>query len=313
MAISPPTTGDPSRLRPWLELLRLPNVFTAVADVLAGFLFFHDTLEPWDICALVVCSSVMLYLSGMVLNDVMDREVDARQRPERPIPSGRISLAAASRLGWSLLIGGVAAAWLASGLVGQLRPGIVATLLAGSIVAYDMVLKKTLAGPIVMGGCRLLNVLLGMSAATQPWTTAAWMFAGGVGVYVAGVTMFARTEAARSRRAPLALGAVLMLAGIALVAAFPRWIDDWDLPYLDFADRWPIFWIVISMLIGLRLARAIADPEPANVQTAVKNAILSIIVIDAGACLAMRGPFWATMVVLLMVPALALGRWIYST
>ena len=107
---SPPTTADRSNLPPWLELLRLPNVFTAIADVLAGFLFFHASFEPWQICALVVGASTMLYLSGMVLNDVMDREVDARERPERPIPSSRISLTAASSLGWSLLIGGVAAA-----------------------------------------------------------------------------------------------------------------------------------------------------------------------------------------------------------
>jgi len=314
MTDSAAASPNRSRTRAVLELLRLPNVFTAIADVLLGFLFVHGSLEPGHLAGLLVVASALLYLSGMVLNDVFDREVDAAQRPERPIPSGRITLAHASRLGWALLASGVLAACIVSFMVGGVRAGIVALLLAALIVAYDAVLKKTLLGPIAMGGCRTLNVLLGMSATLEPWPVAAWILAAGLGVYVTGVTAFARTEAVRSKRPQLILGSVLMLLGILVVAAYPRWMPDaWALPYRDFEDRWALFWIVIALLIGVRLARAIIDPRPATVQLAVKNAILSIIVIDAGAALAVAGSFWATALVLLLLPAMALGRWIYST
>ena len=76
----------------WLQLLRLPNVFTAVADVTMGFLVTPTGFEPKQNFALLVVASSLLYLSGMVLNDVFDAEIDADERPERPIPSGRVSL-----------------------------------------------------------------------------------------------------------------------------------------------------------------------------------------------------------------------------
>src|SRR4051794_40806202 len=99
------------RLTAWLQLLRLPNVFTAAADVTMGFLVTQRGLEPVQDFAMLVAASCLLYLSGMVLNDVFDAGVDAVERPERPIPSGRISLRAATIVGWTMLFAGVALAW----------------------------------------------------------------------------------------------------------------------------------------------------------------------------------------------------------
>src|SRR5947208_1792551 len=72
----------------------------------------------------------------------------------------------ASRLGSGLLAAGVVLAALA-GLPGEsfrAAPGILAVLLAGAILLYDGVLKGTWAGPVAMGTCRFLNVLLGLAA-----------------------------------------------------------------------------------------------------------------------------------------------------
>ena len=98
-----------SGFRSYLELMRLPNVFTAMADVAMGFLFVQPSDWQWDgwhdlwTLALLFAASSVLYMSGIVLNDVFDLEIDRRQRPERPLPSGRVSLWVARRLGWSLL------------------------------------------------------------------------------------------------------------------------------------------------------------------------------------------------------------------
>ena len=109
-----------SPLQSYLELLRLPNVFTAVADVAMGFFFvqaawaFNSDVQPpallpigiWSV-GLLVAASASLYLAGMVLNDVFDIELDDEEQPYRPLPSGRISLSAARWLGWNLLSAGV--------------------------------------------------------------------------------------------------------------------------------------------------------------------------------------------------------------
>jgi 4-hydroxybenzoate polyprenyltransferase len=73
-------------VRAYLQLVRLPNVFTAMADILLGFLLTHRRLDPWPQFALLLVASCLLYLAGMVLNDYFDREQDARERPFRPIP-----------------------------------------------------------------------------------------------------------------------------------------------------------------------------------------------------------------------------------
>ena len=98
-----------------------------------------------------VAASALLYLAGLVLNDVFDLEIDRHERPERPLPSGRISLAAARRLGWRLLWLGVLVGTGAGLFLGHLRPGTIAALLAACILLYDAWLKRTFLGPLAMG------------------------------------------------------------------------------------------------------------------------------------------------------------------
>jgi len=92
------------RLAAYVELLRPPNLATSAADVLAGLAVATWAGAPrtwW-----LVPSSVLLYAGGVVLNDVVDAGRDARERPERPIPSRRASRACAGRLGGALLLAG---------------------------------------------------------------------------------------------------------------------------------------------------------------------------------------------------------------
>ncbi len=92
-----------------------------------GFLFTHEAFGPRDgwVLGLLLAASGMLYAAGVTLNDWFDRELDARERPGRPIPSGRVSAAAAGRLGWGLLGVGAAMACAAGAVAGQWRPAAV--------------------------------------------------------------------------------------------------------------------------------------------------------------------------------------------
>jgi 4-hydroxybenzoate polyprenyltransferase len=311
----PPTAG----LRAWLELFRLPNVFTAMADIFLGFLLVHETLQPWWTFLLLLAASSLLYTAGIVLNDVFDVAIDREERPARPIPSGRVPLGLALHTGGVMLGGGVALGWAASAFTGNPRSGLVATALAGAVVAYDRILKRTPVAPLVMGSCRFLNILLGTSAAAGPWHAIHWLVAASIGLYITGVTWFARTEARVSSRGVLAAATVIMGAGLALLAWFPSWADEalalGDGPQyaLDLGARWYVLWLLLGLLILRRPAASVVDPAPARVQVAVKECILSLIMLDAVACFAVRGVFWAAMILLLLIPTMFLGRWIYST
>lgn len=189
------TVARPSRALAWWQLLRAGNVFTAASNVIAGFLIVQRSWQPAEVLALLIGSSACLYLAGMVLNDVYDAELDAVERPERPIPAGHISRTTASSAGYALLASGVLLSWLAALTAGHPMPGLIGLLLGYAIVRYDRVLKSTWAGPLAMGWCRFLNVLLGASVAThiarEGW---AFGYALAIGLYTVLLTYVARSE-----------------------------------------------------------------------------------------------------------------------
>ena len=181
--------------------------------------------------------------------------------------------------------------------------------LAACIVLYNAGAKRTPAGPVVMGGCRMLNVLMGMSVVATAWGPEHYLVAGAIGVYITGLTWFARTEATESRPTQLGLATAVMMAGIAMLA----WLPDVSQRVVPLPDKWRLFLTIIGMLIGWRCVRATIDPTPGHVQTAVGLAILSLVVLDAAACYAVCGMRPALMILVLLLPAMVAGRWIRMT
>ena len=302
-------------VRAYLQLLRLPNVFTAVADVVTGFLFIRTLESAWDtaVLALLAGASSALYLSGMVFNDLFDREVDAQERPGRPIPSGAVSERAARRLAWILMGAGLVLAIGAGITLQSVVPPIVAAGLSACILLYDGVMKATVFGPLVMGGCRSLNVLLGMSVAPEAWSSAAFLTAGAIGIYITGVTVFAKTEADRPSRGFLMAGLVILLGGVAMLAPVPLMRAAAGATVVIGPGRWRWFLPLFGALIATRCLSAVLDPTPQKTQLAVKSAILSLIVLDAGVCFLAAGGAYAMGVLVLLIPAMILGRFVYST
>ncbi|MFF8679712.1 SCO3242 family prenyltransferase [Streptomyces sp. NPDC015140] len=191
---APPAAGASARgPRPrsgragaWAELLRLPALFTVPGDALAGAA--AAGVRPGRRTLLAIGSSLCLYEAGMALNDWADRAEDAAERPHRPIPSGRIRPAAALAAACGLTGAGLALAAAAG------RPALaVAAPLAGSVWAYDLVLKHTPAGPAAMAAARGLDLLLG-AAATSGGTRAALPSAALLGSHTLAVTAVSRRE-----------------------------------------------------------------------------------------------------------------------
>ena len=145
-------------LKSWATLVRLANGFTALSNILAAYLFIGFWKGwlgfPWYLVAATLC----FYYAGMILNDVFDRESDALERPERPLPRGWIKPGVAAAMGYYLLICGL----IFAAFQGQ-ASFLIALLLSLSILLYDRWIKRGLAGSMVMGFCRYLNWLLGLS------------------------------------------------------------------------------------------------------------------------------------------------------
>ncbi len=299
------------KLLAWLQLCRLAAVFTAMADIFLGYLLTHDGLESeWELSLLVGASSC-LYLAGMVFNDIFDREIDAKERPKRPIPSGRVTVRAAVNLGVVLMISGLGLAGAAG--VGSL---IVAGLLTGCIFLYDGLLKSTLVGPVVMGSCRFLNVMLGASVtASDPSIAAVWALpqlhvAAGLGVYIAGVTWFARNEAGTSSKAHLAAAMGTVNLGFALLVAF---VMNWPRAP-ERQTQAALALGMIALIINRRLFTALFDPVPGKVQPAVRTMLLSLIMLDASLVFYVQeNQAYAIFVALLLIPATLLGRFLAIT
>jgi hypothetical protein len=317
--VTPAQLTKSQRLLAYAQLMRLPNVFTAMADIFMGFWFTHETLSPVGVFLLLLLSTSCLYTAGMVLNDVFDIEQDLRERPNRPLPSGRIDSKTAARLGWSLLVAGVIFGWSAAPLANRMLPGIVATILAVFVAIYDGFLKRTPWGPVGMGVCRGLNVALGMSASVRPLGIVHWYVAKCLGCYIVGVTWFARREASSSRRGDLICGFAIIAAAIILLLDFPGLMRANELVHsIRFMPRLMMFvsaFFLCSLIVLLALPFLIAIiiPVPATVQTAVKFGILSVVVLDALVVLPVRGVWPALTVLSLLIPTLILGRWVYST
>lgn len=297
---------------PFLRLVRLPNVLTAAADSLAGWLLVGGSLADWQRWLPLALASMSLYAAGMALNDYFDRDIDRLERPARPIPSGTVAPSTAAYLGTFGLVLGAVLAWLS----GAPNAPLVAAILAAAILAYDAGMKRTILGPEIMGACRGLNLLLGMSHAPALGGSIAWLAAGSYALFVAGITWISRSETETGQTRNLLAGLTIQnLAFLGLAAAalqpraFPRPLAE--LPLVPLEGLLVI--LLVALAVNLAATRAIYEPVPAVLQRTVKTGILALIWILVGLVASVRGPAAACSVALLWVPAYVLGRWLYST
>ncbi|MDQ2666460.1 MAG: UbiA family prenyltransferase [Gemmatimonadota bacterium] len=272
-------------LLPYLRIVRAPAVFSALGDPLAGLLIAGGALTGSRASRLSAAAG-LIYLAGMALNDYADRDEDARERPDRPIPSGAISPRTAALMGGSLLLGGVALAQSA----GARWSG---PALAALVVAYDFPLKhSSVIGPIAMGACRSASLLMGVEAAARG---SVWRQGGEralmLGAYVAGLTLIARSETGVARSAELRGGALLV--GAALLASVVRG-GPRSLPWGALA----------AALAAPAVVRALRSPGPSTVGSAVGALVRAIPALD-GSLAATSAP----VPTLVLASLLGLARW----
>ncbi|MBX3256298.1 MAG: UbiA-like protein EboC [Chitinophagaceae bacterium] len=286
--------------------MRLANIITAVSDILAGIAisgYFLSVDQPsfsWAPVILLILSTVGLYGGGVVWNDVFDAELDAKERPERPIPGGLITKTRAALFGAVLLAVGIVSAafvhdYILSGSF------LIATGIAAGALLYDKWGKHhAWLGPLNMGICRGLNLLLGISiipAAIQRY----WYICIVPIVYIAAITMISRGEVHGGKKNTLyAAGFLygLVLTGI-LIVSFVN--QSPGLYVLVFAG-------LLAALIFPPLRKAIREPEAAHIGKAVKSGVIALIVMNAAWAAAFGMPYTAIVILLLLPLSLFLAN-----
>jgi 4-hydroxybenzoate polyprenyltransferase len=302
----------PRTLTSYLQLVRLPNVVTAAADSLTGWLLAMGTLSEPTRWLPLTAASMVLYAAGTTLNDVFDFRIDEAERPNRPLPSGQISRRTAAWCGAvGLGLGPMIA--FSSGSIASL---LVATILAVCILAYDTGLKHSPLGPLFMGTCRGLNLLIGMTHAAGLAGWAGWSAAIAYGLFVAGITVISRSEVHGGSRSGLVAGLWLQnlaLLGLAAVALQPHRFPAPEPSRTLFPIEGILVLAFVSFATNSAAARAIKQPAAELIQKTVKTGILSLIWLNVGLVAAVRGPATACVIAAFWVPAYLLGRWLYTT
>jgi len=309
-----------TRLWAWLQLFRLPNLLTVPGDPIAGFLLAQaaglSATRPGIRMAMAGMVCLLLYAAGLLWNDWCDRQEDFRDRPGRPLPSGRVRAGQVSLVANALIAAAVAVAAVAdTGVAG--RPTLWVTVALGVVIlAYDIGLKRVpLLGPLVMGACRGLSVLVGAAAFGREGLTCPPVIAASMGItlYVAAVTWLARGETQQRTvtdqkvAITVAMVAWLMAVGAALLAvgAVPsRWRWSMALP---------------GVLVGAWLRGGLwtlgPRPEPQLVQRKVGGLIRGIILVQAALVLVAgwTGLWIAIVLMACFLLNRALGRVFYAS
>ncbi|WP_328606894.1 UbiA family prenyltransferase [Amycolatopsis sp. NBC_00345] len=282
-------------LKDYVQLVRAPAALTVLGDTVAGSA--AAGLRMTGRRLLLPFSSVAFYWAGMALNDWADRKLDAVERPERPIPSGRVSPGAALGTGAALTGAGLGLAALGGGR-SAMR---VAVPLAVSVWAYDTVFKPTPAGPVAMAVCRALDVLLGAGGETRRAATAA----AAVGVHTLGVTALSTGEVHGAN--PNTARAALAASGVATTLAVSG----------PACTRWNRLVSVAAGsgyagFVGRAQADAVRDPSAKVVRNATKTGIHGMVPLQASIA-AKHSVFGAALVAAALPIARRLSRKVSPT
>ncbi|SER80850.1 SCO3242 family prenyltransferase [Streptomyces qinglanensis] len=264
------------RAAAWAQLLRISAVSTVPGDAVVGAVAGGS--GPGRGTALAAGASLCLYEAGMALNDWADQEEDARERPQRPLPSGRIQPRAALAAATGLTATGLALAARAGRL-----PLLTATALATTVWAYDLRLKHTPAGPAAMAAARSLDVLLGAAATERPaapgtdGTSALPPGPGPAPVLGAAALMGAHTLAVTSvsRREAEGGAPAVPLAALGAVAATTALLARQRAPLTLAACT------AYAATAARPLAHAALNPSPPLLQRAVGGGIRAMIPLQA--------------------------------
>jgi len=295
-------------VRDYLVLVRLPNLFTLPSNILVGIAAISSlafTLTSFIQFLLLVTISVLLYCVGIVLNDLYDFDIDKKERPNRPLPSGKISRRSAIVL---VVIFSTLALILS--LLVSFSTLVISSILFLTIFGYDKYLKNTHAGPLTIASARVMNILLGTSVSfrsvdsySQIVTLTFVLII--TFVYVSLIGFISRYEVRGfSDNAKLLLPPAIVAIVISSIILFSL---------MGFFKLESLIILSLFSLIMLISFSRIYRRDSGRTQQIVRNMILSIIILDSTFLTGIIGIELGLAVLTLMAPLLVLANKMYMT
>ena len=294
-------------VRDYLVLVRLPNLFTLPSNILVGIAAISSlafTLTSFIQFLLLVTISVLLYCVGIVLNDLYDFDIDKKERPNRPLPSGKISRRSAI-----VLVAIFSTLALILSLLVSFSTLVISSILFLTIFGYDKYLKNTHAGPLTIASARVMNILLGTSVSfrsvdsySQIVTLTFVLII--TFVYVSLIGFISRYEVRGfSDNAKLLPPAIVAIV-ISSIILFSL---------MGFFKLESLIILSLFSLIMLISFSRIYRRDSGRTQQIVRNMILSIIVLDSTFLTGIIGIELGLAVLILMAPLLVLANKMYMT
>ena len=284
-----------------LRLGRVSNLPTVWTNTLTGIVLAGGALASPATVPLLAALS-LFYVGGMYLNDAFDARIDAIERPERPIPSGRVSARAVFAAGFAMLAGGVLLLlWTGYGPAGGTGPwpGLCGLALAGAIVLYNWHHKDNPLSPVLMGLCRVLVYLAAGLAFAVPPPAILWLAALLLLCYLIGLTYVAKQENLGEVRNlwPLLFLAAPVIYALVHASASPTGL---------------VMFMLFALWVGIALW-FLRRRRPGDVPRAVVSLIAGIALLDAVLIAAAGAPGIAWLAVAGFVLTLGLQRLVPGT
>ena len=305
----------------YLRLVRLPNIFTVPSNTLSGY-FALVALAHINALQLVLLasSSMLLYTSGLVFNDYFDVETDLKERPHRPLPSGRICKRIAFTIAISSMISANLIAYFAAGP----NAFALSALISAIVILYDYKLKETKGGPVAMGLARSLNVILGASPALYLVLQNNNLFIrlAFIGLftfaYIFSISLVSRKEIRsdqdqKDRQKTTRSVRITVLTSFSIIFCIIASIIFLVLLGIFRADlvvNLALFsGVVVIILVKMSRFRYLSS----SLQNAIQNMVIAIIVLDSIFVSGLVGVYYGLPVLILVIPAIVLSRRLYMT
>jgi len=298
------------KFRACLELIRPPNIVTAFADILGGFFIAGgaiiysegSTVTHPEGLHWLLFSTIGLYGGGITFNDVFDAGLDAIERPDRAIPSGRISRKGAAHFGSALLASGVYFAFVVN-----ITAGLIAVGISACALIYDAFAKYSVFfGPFVMGSCRGGNLLLGCSIMPSVLFDV-WFLVFIPVIYIGAITLVSKGEVHGGYKLYGFLSVGFISLVIVAFLVMPLLFDSY---YLTNALA---FILLLATLVLPPFLSAAFNPEPATIRKAVKRGVLCLVLINSIFAAGFAGFLPGILVLLLFIVSITISKYFKVT
>jgi 4-hydroxybenzoate polyprenyltransferase len=295
-------------LRQYLLLIRLPNTFTIPSNILTGYFAIIAPAYAHSLQLFVlILSSILIYIAGIVFNDFFDIEIDLKERPYRPLPAGTISKQKALVIAMLSLVSANILAFAVNW-----SSFVISTILSATVISYDFRLKNTVIGPITMGAARFLNVILGASPAlfvllaNNNFFVRMIFVSLSIFLYVLAISLLSRKEIDGMQTRRTIVGSFFIVFTVIASISFAGFLGIFKMEF--FANL-----ILFAGIIIITFRKTKSRNSSLVIQKAIKNMVISIIVLDSVFISGSIGLYYGLATLLLIIPSVIFSRKLYVT